>query len=258
MDLSDRVALVTGGGTGIGKAIAFAMAEEGARVVIASRNMERLRGVAEELRARGHLALALELDVNSKTSIQECAAQLEQECGCVDILVNNAGVSGMTPVHDKEDQLWHTILSTNLTGVYLVTKEVVSMMTSEGRGRIINMSSVLGKFGVPGYLAYCASKHGLIGLTKALALELVSRNVTVNAVCPGWVETEMAQVGIEQIARNQGITAEAFTKQALSSVPIRRFLEPEEVARLTVYLASDKAAGITGQALNICGGQVMT
>jgi len=257
MELSARVALVTGGGTGIGKAIAFALAEQGARVVIASRNTVRLDATVGELKAAGHSALALVLDINDKASVQTCVTRIKKECGRVDILINNAGVSGMTPVDQEEDHIWHAILDTNLTGTYLVTKQVLRIMTREDGGRIINMSSVLGKFGVPGYVAYCASKHGLIGFTRALALELASRHITVNAVCPGWVDTEMSRLGIDQIASTQGVSPEAFKEQALSAVPIQRFLDPEEVARLTAYLASDKAAGITGQAINICGGQVM-
>lgn len=258
MELSRRVALVTGGGTGIGKAIAFAMAEQGADVVIASRDSTHLDATVQELTAAGHRALALVLDINDTASVQSCVAGIEAQCGHVDILINNAGVSGMTPMDQEEDRLWHAIVDTNLTGTYQVTKAVLRIMTSDHGGRIINMSSVLGKFGVPGYAAYCASKHGLIGFTKALALELVSRNITVNALCPGWVDTEMSRLGIEEIARKQGITPEAFKQQALSAVPIQRFLDTNEVAQLCVYLASDRAAGITGQAVNICGGQVMT
>jgi NAD(P)-dependent dehydrogenase (short-subunit alcohol dehydrogenase family) len=130
-------------------------------------------------------------------------------------------------------------------------------MKSNANGRIINISSVLGKFGVPGYSAYCATKHGMIGFTRAVALEVVGRGITVNAICPGWVDTEMARLGLEESAANQGITPEEFKKQAVAAVPIGRFLDADEVAGLALYLASDKAAGITGQAINICGGQTM-
>lgn len=257
MELSERVALVTGGGTGIGKAVARAMAQEGARVVIAARDGARLEAAARELRAEGHSVLAVPVDVRDRAGTRDCAATIRERWGHVDILVNNSGVSGMTPMDGEDDGLWHAIVDTNLTGVYLLTKEVLNIMSDDGRGRIINMSSVLGKFGVPGYAAYCASKHGLIGFTRALALELVSRGITVNALCPGWVDTEMSRAGIEQIAAQQGTDPESFKQQALAAVPIRRFLDPEEIARFAVYLASDKASGITGQALNICGGQTM-
>jgi NAD(P)-dependent dehydrogenase (short-subunit alcohol dehydrogenase family) len=142
--------------------------------------------------------------------------------------------------------------------MYLITKEVLRNMKDHSGGRIINISSVLGKFGVPGYTAYCASKHGVLGFTKALALEVAGRGITVNAICPGWVDTEMARLGIEESASYQGITAQQFKRQAIQAVPIKRFLEAEEVAELVLYLVSSKAGGITGQAINICGGQTMT
>lgn len=257
MELSERIALVTGGGTGIGKAVARAMAQEGARVVIAARNGARLDAVASELRAEGHSVLPISVDVTDRSGIRDCVNTIRERWDRVHILVNNAGVSGMTSMDDEDDSLWRAIVDTNLTGVYLLTKEVLRIMSDDGGGRIINMSSVLGKFGVPGYAAYCASKHGLIGFTRALALELVARGITVNAMCPGWVDTEMSRAGIEQIAAQQGTDPESFKQQALAAVPIRRFLDPEEIARFAVYLASDKASGITGQALNICGGQTM-
>ena len=141
--------------------------------------------------------------------------------------------------------------------MYLVTKAVLKHMPDHSGGRVINISSVLGKFGVPGYTAYCATKHGMIGFTRALALEVVSRGITVNAICPGWVDTEMATLGINETAALQGITPEQFKAQAVANVPIRRFLEADEVAGLVCYIASDAARGITGQAMNICGGQTM-
>ncbi len=257
MELSERVALITGGGTGIGKAVAWAMAAEGARVVIAARNKTRLETVAAEMQAVGHSVLSVPVDVTDRNCIRDCISRVREHWGHIHILVNNSGTSGITSMDDPDDDLWHTIVNTNLTGVYLLTKEVLGIMSDDGRGRIINMSSVLGKFGVPGYAAYCASKHGLIGFTRALALELASRSITVNALCPGWVDTEMSRAGIDQIAAQQGTDPESFKQQALASVPIRRFLEPEEIARFAVYLASDKASGINGQALNICGGQTM-
>ena len=141
--------------------------------------------------------------------------------------------------------------------MYLITKEVLQHMPEHQGGRVINVSSVLGKFGVPGYTAYCTTKHGMIGFTRALALEVVNRGITVNAICPGWVDTEMATQGIKQTAALQGITPEEFKAQAVAAVPIKRFLEADEVAGLVCYIASDLARGITGQAINICGGQTM-
>jgi len=252
MDFTGKTALVTGGGTGIGKAIAEAMAKNGARVAVSSRNPEHLKSAA----ASGPL-LPVEIDIRKKDQVQRGVAKIVETWGPIDILVNNAGVSGLNRIDDPDDSRWRDIVETNLTGTYLVTKEVLRSMKNNAGGRIINISSVLGKFGVPGYSAYCATKHGMIGFTRALALEVVGRGITVNAICPGWVETEMARLGIEESAAHQGITPAEFKRQAVAAVPIGRFLDAGEVAGLVLYLASDKAAGITGQAINICGGQTM-
>jgi len=248
--------MVTGGGTGIGKAISLALAKNGARVAIASRNSSHLANTAEEFKLLGHLPLPIQMDVTRKEQVQSTVARVVETWGSIDILVNNAGLSGLNRMDDPDDSRWRDILETNLTGMYLVTKEVLRIMKDSG-GRIINISSVLGKFGVPGYSAYCASKHGMIGFTRALALETAHRGITVNAICPGWVDTEMARSGMKDSAAYQGISVEEFKKQAMEAVPIRRFIDAEEVAQLVLYLASDKGSGITGQAINICGGQTM-
>ncbi|MEE9550214.1 MAG: SDR family NAD(P)-dependent oxidoreductase [Candidatus Binatia bacterium] len=257
MALSGRVALVTGGGTGIGKATAKALAESGARVAIASRNPSHLEEAKGSLQGLGHSILAIQADVRKKEDVQRAVGNVYDTWGAIDILVNNAGLSGLNLIDDQEDTRWYDILETNLTGVYLITKETLRVMKDNHGGRVINISSVLGKFGVSGYTGYCASKHGVIGFTKALALEVTNRGITVNAICPGWVDTEMARSGMSDSAAYQGVTVEEFKKHALAAVPIKRFLEPEEVAQLVLYLASDKASGITGQAINICGGQTM-
>ena len=257
MVLTGKIALITGGGTGIGKAIGETMAKNGARVAIASRNPSHLKNAAEAFAATNCSVLPIQMDIRSKEQVQRGVGRVVEAWGPIDILVNNAGISGLNRIDDPDDSRWRDILETNLTGMYLVTKEVLKSMKSHANGRIINVSSVLGKFGVAGYTAYCASKHGMIGFTRALALEVVGRGITVNAICPGWVETEMARLGIGESAAHQGITAEEFKKQAIEAVPIRRFIDPGEVAHLVLYLASDQAVGITGQAINICGGQTM-
>jgi len=257
MTLSERVALVTGGGTGIGKGITEALAKNGARVAIASRNPSHLEPTAKTLQACGYEVVPISIDVREKKSIQSGIAKIGEIWGRIDILVNNAGVSGRSPIDDPDDSKWYDILETNLSGAFLVTKEVRKVMHDHAGGRIINVSSVLGKFGVPGYSAYCTSEHGLIGFTRALALELADRRITVNAICPGWVDTAMARQGIRESASSQGIRPEEFCEQAVARVPLQRFIKTEEVAELVLYLASDKAGGITGQGINICGGQTM-
>jgi len=255
--LQDKIALVTGGGTGIGKAIGLQMAKNRAKVAIGSRNRSRLAGAAAELEKLGLPVLPISMDVRKKDDIQRAVDEIVSKWGAIHILVNNAGISGLSLIDDPDDSKWFNIVDTNLNGMYLITKEVLKHMPEHNGGRVINISSVLGKFGVPGYTAYCTTKHGMIGFTRALALEVVNRGITVNAVCPGWVDTEMAVQGINETAAFQGITPEQFKAQAIAGVPIKRFLEANEIAELVCYLASDQAKGITGQAMNICGGQTM-
>jgi ketoreductase len=255
--LNDRVALVTGGGTGIGRAIALQMAKNGARVAIASRGREHIESTAEASRKLGWPMLPIQMDVRSKAAVEQAVAAIVAKWGGIHILVNNAGISGLSLMSDAADDKWYDVIDTNLNGMYLVTKTVLKHMPDHSAGRVINISSVLGKFGVPGYTAYCTTKHGMIGFTRALALEVVDRGITVNTICPGWVDTEMATLGINETAALQGITPHEFKAQAVAGVPIGRFLDADEVAEFVCYIASDAAKGITGQAMNICGGQTM-
>jgi len=255
--LNGRIALVSGGGSGIGKAIAVKLAKNGANVAIASRNRDQLQKVATELAQKGLTVLPVAMNIRLKADVDRAVAEVVAQWGAVHILVNNAGISGLSLMSNADDSKWYDIVDTNLNGMYLLTKAALRHMPDLAGGRIINISSVLGKFGVPGYAAYCTTKHGMIGFTRALALEVVSRGITVNAMCPGWVDTEMANLGINETAKLQGITPEEFKAQAVAAVPIRRFLEAEEIAELVAYVASDAARGITGQAMNICGGQTM-
>jgi ketoreductase len=255
--LEDKIALITGGGTGIGKAIGLQMAKNRAKVAIASRSGSHLANASAEFEALGLSVLPISMDVRNKLDIQRGVTEIVAQWDAIHILVNNAGVSALSLVDDPDDSKWFNILDTNLNGMYLITREVLKHMPDHHGGRIINISSVLAKFGVLGYSAYCTTKHGMIGFTRALALEVVGRGITVNAVCPGWVDTEMATRGINETATFQGITPEEFRAQAVAGVPIKRFLEADEIAELVCYLASDQARGITGQAINICGGQTM-
>ncbi len=248
--LSGRVGFVTGASRGIGEAIAKRLAEEGARVVLASRDREACERHARALRDSGAEAVAALCDVTDRGSIALAIATAVSRWGKLDVLVNNAGVGGPTPLDDPEDARWDAIVATNLTAVFRVTREA-SPFLPEG-GRVINLSSVLGRFGVPGFNAYCASKHGVIGLTRALALELAPRKITVNAICPGWVETEMAREGFRRIAGE-----ERGRELAAKMAPLNRVLDAGEIAGLAAYLASDDARSVTGQAIVIDGGQVM-
>jgi NAD(P)-dependent dehydrogenase (short-subunit alcohol dehydrogenase family) len=247
--------LVTGGGRGIGRAIALAFAAPGIRVAIAARTRAQLEETAAAIRDRGAEALPLPMDVADESSVASGFAELRTIGDRLDVLVNNAGAGGGLPLHETDTASWRRILDTNVWGTFLVTRQAVSLIADGGR--IVNMSSVLGRFGVPGYTAYCASKHAVIGFTRALALELADRRITVNAICPGWVDTDMAAQGMRAGASAMGISVEAFRRQAIGEVPIKRIIQPDEVANLVKFLASPQAAAITGQTYNICGGQIM-
>ena len=249
------MSLITGGGRGIGRAIALALGGPDTIVAIAGRTRSQLESTARELEHAGARAIPIDMDVTSEASVTRAMDALRASAPHLDVLVNNAGVGGGEPVAGSNVERWRRTVDTNLTGTYLVTRGALPFMRPGGR--IVNLSSVLGRFGVPGYTAYCASKHGVIGFTRALALELAPQQITVNALCPGWVDTEMAEQGMRAGAAATGQTFEQFRAAAIGRVPIQRIIQPEEVATLVSFLASPAAAAITGQTYNICGGQTM-
>ena len=246
---------VTGGGRGIGRAIALAFAEPDSTIAIAARSAGQLEETASAVRRQGANAIPLTIDVTDAEGVTAAVAARRAEVDRVDVLVNNAGIGGGEPVQASDDSAWRRIIETNVIGTYLVTRATLPLMPDGSR--IINMSSVLGRFGVPGYTAYCASKHAVIGFTRALALELAPRAISVNAVCPGWVDTDMAVEGMTLGAQAMGVSYEEFRRRALKAVPIKRIIQPAEVARLVRFLAAPDSSAITGQAYNICGGQIM-
>jgi len=250
---TSRMGVVTGGGSGIGRALALALSAAGHRVILCGRRGEPLQETVRLSAASPGTLEPLACDLTQRQGIERLAERIRSQNGGIDFLVNNAGVSGMNPLEgDPAEDRWDIILATNLEAPYRLIKALLPSMR-EG-GRILNVSSVLGKFGVAGYSAYCASKHGLIGLTRALALELAPRRITVNAICPGWVDTEMARAGMEGMARRLGVTVDRFHADAMGRVPLGRMLRPEEIAPLALYLLSDAAGMMTGQAINLCGG----
>jgi NAD(P)-dependent dehydrogenase (short-subunit alcohol dehydrogenase family) len=250
-----RTVVVTGGGRGIGRAIALAFAEPGAHIIITSRTESQLKQTAADIIAKGATATAIPMDVSDEESVARGFGSLHGHVKTVNILVNNAGVGGGEVVQGSDIARWKKTLDTNLFGMYLVTRQILPLMADHGR--VVNLSSVLGRFGVPGYTAYCATKHGVIGFTRALALELVKRKITVNAIAPGWVDTDMASLGMAQGAKYAKVTFDEFKDAQISAVPIKRIIDPTEVAALVKFLCSADASAITGQTYNICGGQTM-
>lgn len=255
--LQDRVALITGGGRGIGRAIALAFAAEVARVAVTARTGAELEEVVDQVRGRGGQALALTADLADPAAPRQVVQAVTKAFGPVEILVNNAGLgssSNPRPVVDFDDAFWNLSLTVNLTAPYLLSKEVLPPMLARRRGRIINVASINSKVASLHGAAYAASKHGLLGLTRTLALEVARDGITVNAICPGPVHTVMNDRRIEYDARRRGVS---FQEQEASMTPMGRRLEPEEIAPLAVYFASDEAASVTGQAWNIDGGMIM-
>jgi 3-hydroxybutyrate dehydrogenase len=253
--LAGKRGLVTGGGTGIGAGIAAALAANGASVAVLGRRLEPLQQTVAQLRAQGGEILAFAADVTDRDGIRRAVDEATTALGGLDVLVNNAGIGGPNGCSFPGPDRWDEIVRTNLDGVFFTTRAALRHLADGGR--IVSISSVLGRFGVPGYTAYCASKHGVIGFMKALALELAGRRITANTICPGWVDTGMAKDGMEAMAEAMQLTFEEARRQALAAVPLGRMLEPREIGDLVVWLCSDAARGMTGQAISHCGGQVM-
>jgi len=257
MSLDGRRALVTGGGRGIGRAVARALARAGATVAVAARTRAEVEAVAAEITAEGGRALATTADVAKVEDVRALFRVVRETLGPVDILVNAAGISPSAPFVKTDDATWHAIIETNLSGVFYTTREALPDMTSRGFGRIVNVASVAGKTGMPYVAAYVASKHGVLGLTKVAALESATKGVTVNAICPGYVDTPMTDAGIARISEKTGIPAAEARRRLEELSPQKRMVTAEEVASLCLYLCGDEARGITGQALNVDGGTVV-
>jgi NAD(P)-dependent dehydrogenase (short-subunit alcohol dehydrogenase family) len=252
--LHERIAVVTGASRGIGRAVALALARQGADVACLSRDMPATERVAAEVAAVGRRSLALACDVTSDASVAEAVASTVARLGPVDVLVNNAGIAESAPFGRTDPAMWARHLDVNLTGTYRMIQAVLPGMLARRRGRIVNVASVAGRIGFPYTSAYCASKHGVVGLTRALAQEIATSGVTVNAVCPGWVDTEMSARAVANISARTGRDAGA-ARQALADMsPQKRLMTADEVAHAVVMLAADAAAGIHGQAIAIDGG----
>jgi 3-oxoacyl-[acyl-carrier protein] reductase len=244
--MANRIAFITGASRGIGRACAIALSAAGAKVVLAARQRDKLEEVAAEIRAAGAEAFVVQIDLASQDSIKEAFSKASKEFGRIDILVNNAGMTrdGLALRMKRDD--WDAVIQTNLSGSFFCIQQVMPAMVRERWGRIVNITSVVGESGNAGQSNYAASKAGLIGLTKSLAQELASRNITVNAVAPGFVETDMT-----------ASLSDELKVKITESVPLKRIGKPEDIAAAVKFLAGDDASYITGHVLDVNGGMFM-
>jgi 3-hydroxybutyrate dehydrogenase len=259
MKLQNRIALITGGGRGIGRAIALAFAREGAQVAVAARTLEQVEQVANEIAEQFSTnSLPVVCDVSDVAGVEKLFKDVAESFGRgPDILVNNAGIAESAPITKTDDELWRRHLAINLSGTFYCMRAALPQMIAGGWGRIINIASIAGKTGAPYVAAYSASKHGVLGLTRSAALEVAAKGITVNAICPGYVDTDMTTRGIENITKKTGLSANQAMESIKKMSPQNRIIEPEEVAALALLLASAEGRGINGQAINVDGGSVL-
>ncbi|MBU5425773.1 3-oxoacyl-[acyl-carrier-protein] reductase [Tissierella pigra] len=248
MSLKDKVALVTGGSRGIGKEIALELARNGVNVGITYvNNEEKAKEVIDEIKSHGVKGIAIKTNVSIEEDVLQMIKSMEEELGTIDILVNNAGVTKDNLIIRMKEEDWDEIMNVNLKGTFLTTKAVTRIMMKKRYGKIINITSVVGIMGNAGQGNYSASKAGVIGFTKSMAKELASRGIRVNAIAPGFIETDMTEVLKEDIKETM-----------LKAIPLNTFGNPRDIANLVVFLASEKSDYITGQVINVDGGMVMT
>jgi len=252
--LNGEVALITGGGRGIGRAIALSFARQGALIAVAARTAQQVEQVAGEI---GKDAIALVCDVSDPASVTRMFDDTRERLGDVDILVNNAGIAESATLVTTSDELWARHLAINLSGTFYCTRAALPAMLKKNWGRVINVASIAGKTGAPYISAYSASKHGVLGLTRSVAMEVATTGITVNAICPSFVDTDMVARGVERITARTGRTAEEAQQSIEKMNPQNRLISVEEVAAVALLLASEEGRGINGQGINIDGGTVL-
>ncbi|CAL8478923.1 SDR family oxidoreductase [Caballeronia novacaledonica] len=249
--IADKHAVITGGGSGIGASCAQALARAGARITLMGRDLARLEAQRDAMRAHGDVA-CVSVDVTNEAAVEEAFSRV----GAVDILVNNAGHAQAAPFTHTDAALWQRMLDVNLTGVFLCTRAVLPSMLERGYGRIVNVASTAGQVGYAYVAAYCAAKHGVIGLTRALALEVATKGVTVNAVCPGYTETELLRASLDQIMSKTSRSEQDARDALVRHNPQRRFVQPEEVANAVLWLCAPGSDAMNGQSISVSGGEV--
>jgi NAD(P)-dependent dehydrogenase (short-subunit alcohol dehydrogenase family) len=254
--LRGRSAVVTGAGRGIGAAVARRLAAAGAAVVVAARTAAEVEAVAAGVRDGGGAAWAVRCDVTDEAAVAALAVEAVERLGHVDILVNNAGLASSAPVQRTSLEEWNRLLAVNATGAFLCTRSFIGPMLERGWGRVVSVASVAGLRGARYIAAYAASKHALLGLTRSAAAEVAGRGVTVNAVCPGYVDTPMTDESVARIMARTGRTEAEARAAIVESSPLGRLLTPDEVAAAVIYLCGEAAAGVNGQALVLDGGAV--
>ncbi|MEH7335011.1 3-hydroxybutyrate dehydrogenase [Neobacillus drentensis] len=253
--LDGKTAFITGSASGIGLEIAKAFAEEGARVVISDLNKELCHKVADELNSQGYIALSAPCDVTDEDAYKNSIDKAYQSFGSIDILINNAGLQYVSPIEEFPTEKFKLLVGVMLTAPFIGIKNVFPLMKKQGYGRIINMASINGLIGFAGKAAYNSAKHGVIGLTKVAALEGAEHGITVNALCPGYVDTPLVQNQLQDLAKTRNVPFERVIEEVIYPlVPQKRLLSVSEIADYAVFLASEKARGVTGQAVVLDGG----
>ena len=256
--LAGQHAMVTGGSRGIGAAISNYLARLGANISLTGRTEETLATQAEHLkseyRVRAFTALG---DMSQELDVERCFTSAVKSLGSIHILINNAGIGKSAPFHRMDPEFWNTIIGLNLTGTFLCTRQVFGAMRDAGFGRIVNISSTVGLRGYPYIAAYCASKHGVIGLTRTLALECVKQGITVNAICPGYTDTDLVSGAVDAIVAKTGRDREDIQSEIDNMSPMGRMVTPDEVAETVAWICLPSSASITGQAIVVAGGSVM-
>ena len=256
-DWQNKIVLITGGSGGLGQALAEAFAGEQTRVVIVARDAKTLHAAAEKMARNGAQVLALPCDISRRDQVRILGEEIKARWGDVQILINNAGIARAVNFSDMPDDLWDDTLETNLTGAYNCCKVFLPAMIQAKWGRIINIASTAAKVGFSHVTAYTASKHGLLGLTRSLALETARAGVTVNAICPGYIDDERTRENARIMAEKTGKSASDILKLFAAGAPQNRLIAPDEVASLALLMASERLSGMTGQAINVDGGAVM-